>query len=144
VPVTVAREVDGDQGSLQFLPSSIRNETERAESGRGGDAWCPLTDQWNAMYIFDALIYNRGRPPTNMLYSQDNWQMILAGYADTFGTRKGRPPYLAQAKLKLTDEWKKKLSELDEAALTETMGSALDKRRVEALVNRRDDLLESK
>ena len=143
VPVTVAREVDGDQGSLQFLPTNIRNEQERAASGRGSDAWCPLSDQWNAMYIFDALIYNPGRPPTSTLYNLENWQLILAGNDDTFGTRRGRPPYLQPVELQLSDDWKRKLSTLDEASLTEALDGALDKRRIAALMRRRDSLLES-
>jgi len=143
VPVTVAREIDGDKGSLQYLPAHIRNEQERAKSGRGSSAWCPLPDQWKAMYLFDALIYNPGRPPTNMLYNMENWQMILAGHDDTFGTRKGRPQYLAAVELNLTGEWQKKLAELDAASLTETLGDSLDRRRIEALVKRRDQLLES-
>jgi hypothetical protein len=32
---------------------------------------------------------------------------------------------------------------MDEASLTENMGDALDKRRIDALVRRRDQLLES-
>lgn len=143
VPVTVAREVDGDQGSLQFLPANIRNEQERAASGRGSDAWCPLSDQWNAMYIFDALIYNPGRLPTSTLYNLENWQLILAGNDGTFGTRRGRPPYLQPVELQLSDDWKRKLSTLDEASLTEALDGALDKRRIAALVRRRDQLLES-
>jgi hypothetical protein len=55
VPVTVAREVDGDKGSLQFVPKNTRDEQYRSTSGSGGGAWCPLPEQWGAMYIFDKL-----------------------------------------------------------------------------------------
>ncbi len=143
VPVTIAREIDGDKGSLQFLPKNMRNEQDRVVSGSGSDAWCPLPDQWNAMYIFDALIYNPGRPLTKMLYNLENWQLILAGNDDTFGTRRGRPPYLEQVELNLSDDWKRKLSTLDEASLTEALGGVLDKRRIAALAKRRDQLLAS-
>ena len=143
VPVTIAREIDGDKGSLQFLPKNMRNEQDRVASGKGSDAWCPLPDQWNAMYIFDALIYNPGRPLTKMLYNLENWQLILAGHDDTFGTRRGRPPYLEQVELNLSDDWKRKLSTLDEASLTEALGGVLDRRRIAALAKRRDQLLDS-
>lgn len=142
VPVTVAREIDGDKGSLQLVPANMRNEQERAAIGSGSGAWCPLGDQWNTMYIFDALISNPGRQPTSTLYNLENWQLILAGNDGTFGTRKGLPPYLQQVELKLTEEWKRKLSGLDEAILTEALGGALDKRRIAAIVKRRDQLLE--
>lgn len=142
VPVTVAREVDGTKGALQYLPTNLSDEQARASSGSGSDAWCPLVDQWNAMYLFDVLVYNPGRPPTNMLYNLENWQMVLPGFSNTFGTSKGRPAYLENAPLHLTDEWRKKLTELDEAHLFETMGEALDKRRIDALMSRRDGLLE--
>ena len=142
VPVTVAREIDGDKGSLQLVPANMRNERDRAAMGGGIEAWCPLADQWNAMYIFDVLIYNPGRRPTSTLYNLANGQLILGGNDGTFGTRKGRPPYLQQADLKLTDEWKRTLAGLDQAILTETLDGALDKRRIAAIVKRRDQLLE--
>jgi len=143
VPVTVAREIDGDRGSLQFLPNNVRNEQERVASGSGGSAWCPIADQWGAMYIFDALIYNPGRPATKMLYNLENWQLILVGNDDTFGTSKGRPPYLAQVELKLSAAWKSKLSALDEASLGGALEGILDRRRIAALASRRDRLLQS-
>jgi hypothetical protein len=58
VPVTVPREIEGEKGSLQFLPINTRTEEYRSNSGGGSGAWCPLPDQWGAMYVFDALIYN--------------------------------------------------------------------------------------
>jgi hypothetical protein len=95
------------------------------------------------MYIFDTLIYNPGRPPASTLYNLENWQLVLAGHDDTFGTRKGRPRYLSKVTLDLSNEWRKKLSALDEASLTETLDGALDKRRIAALVKRRDELLDN-
>jgi hypothetical protein len=144
VPVTVSREVGGDKGALQYLPDRVRDEQQRVESQLGNGAWCPLPDQWNAMYVFDALIYNPGRPPTNMLYNVEDWQMILVGYDETFGTRGGRPRYLEQAELNITGEWQRRLSALDEAMLAQAMAEALDKRQIDALLKRRDHLLEVK
>jgi hypothetical protein len=143
VPVTVAREIDGEKGSLQFLPDNTRNEEYRSNSGSGSGAWCPLQDQWSAMYIFDALIYNPGRVPSSMLYNLENWQLILNNNSKTFDARRGRPPYLKNAPLDVNESWKQALNALDEETLQANFADVLDKRRISALAHRRDQLLES-
>ncbi len=147
VPVTVTREVGGKLGSLQFVPGSLQNELERAEKGSGSSAWCPLPEQWPAMYIFDSLIYNQGRRPENMLYSVDNFQLVLTEHRDAFSTKRGLPTYVADMevqtgnKIQLGGGWQKALSELTDDYLKEELGDVLDKRRINALAKRRDDLL---
>lgn len=141
VPATVEREVDGEPGSLQFIPEQTRDEAQRMASRRGASAWCPLQDQWGAMYIFDALVYNPGRSPQNMVYSPDNWQIMLVGNGETMSTRRGRPPYLREVAFDLTDSWVAALSALDDETLEEQFADLLDKRRIDALGRRRDELL---
>ncbi|MGI9203474.1 MAG: metallophosphoesterase [Woeseiaceae bacterium] len=141
VPVTVAREVDGDRGSLQFLPKNVRDEAFRTAGGQGGGAWCPLSRQWNSMYVFDTLVHNEGRAPGNMNYSPSNWQLLLTGHANAFGTRRDRPRYLAEIDLELTGTWIEALGSLTDATLTENFADVLDKRRLTALGRRRDMLL---
>lgn len=147
VPVTVAREIAGEEGSLQFMPGSTMNDEDRAARIKGGAAWCPLAEQWQAMYIFDSLIYNEGRQRKNMLYSTDNWQLILAGHRNTFSTSRGLPIYVANMedqtgnRLVLGGGWKKALSELTDDHLAAELSDALDTRRIRALGRRRDNLL---
>ena len=142
VPVTAAREIDGKNGALQFLAGDLTNELTRSESGRGGDAWCHLTKQWNAMYIYDALIHNQGRPPTSMLYSTDNWQMLLSGNGNTFDTKRDKPRYLEAAPMQFGPAWIAALESLTEERLAEELGDILDARRLSTLSSRRDLLLE--
>lgn len=142
VPVTVPRTLDGDAGVLQFKPERSMDEAARREAGRGGSAWCPLPQQWGAMYAFDALIFNPGRPMRFMGYSTDNWQLILSGNADSFTTGRGRPAYLKTFELSLGDAWVERLEALDEAAIESLFAETLDKRRRRALLARRDALLE--
>jgi len=141
VPVTVAREIDGERGSLQFLPTNSRDEAYRSAGGQGGSAWCPLQRQWNSMYVFDALVYNEGRAPDNMNYSPSNWQLLLMGHSNAFGTKRDRPRYLENIELQLTGSWIEALSSLTDAELTENLADVLDKRRLSALGKRRDLLL---
>jgi len=147
VPVTVAREIGGRKGSLQFIPGSMIDDVDRSAKSRGGSAWCPLADQWQAMYIFDALTYNEGRSRRNMMYSIDNWQLILTEHNRTFSTRRGFPRHVANMeaqsgeKLEIGDGWKIALEELTDDYLKEELGDVLDKNHIGAIAKRRNDLL---
>lgn len=141
VPVTVARTVDGSDGVLQFLPERTMDEAARSQSGRGSSAWCPLPQQWAAMYTFDALIHNPGRPPQFMSYSPDNWQLILTGNGKSFTTSRSRPSYLRTFDLPLGTAWSERLEALDEATIDSLFAETLDKKRRRALLSRRDNLL---
>jgi hypothetical protein len=139
VPVTVARELDGKRGTLQFLPDNARDELYRSQAGQGGGAWCPLQRQWNSMYVFDLLIYNEGRAPTKMVYSPENWQLMLMQNDTVFGTGRGRPKYLAEAQLTLTSTWLDALTSISDDVLTENLSDVLSKRQISALGKRRSD-----
>jgi Calcineurin-like phosphoesterase len=141
VPVTVMREVNGSSGSLQFLPGNTIDEEQRAATGGGSAAWCSITDQWPAMYVFDVLIYNQGRSQHRMLYDKSSWRLILSEHDRTFSSAKGRPAHLKRASIPVSDGWKNALAGLSDELLQETLGDVLDKRRLRALQSRRDELL---
>lgn len=144
VPVTVVREIDGDEGSLQFLPNNLSNEFERSANGQGGGASCPITEQWAAMYVFDVLIYNVGRSQQRMLYDASSWHLMLSEHDRAFSTRKGRPQHLKNVALPVTQGWKNALTSLSNEVLEETFSDVLDKRRIRALAARRDEILASR
>jgi hypothetical protein len=141
VPVTVARNVGGAAGSLQFLTEKHSDEARRSESGRGGSAACSLIDQWGAMYVFDVLIYNQGRSMQRMLYDPLTWRLMLSEHDLAFAKRKGRPKHLVGVSLDISDGWRQTLGQLTDAVLTENFSDVLDKRRLNALAARRDELL---
>jgi hypothetical protein len=142
VPVTVAREIEGVEGAVQFWPQSSISETERREAGLGGSAWCPLADQFKDMYLFDALIFNEARTLDRIRYSTDNLQLLLLGHDQAFSTESGRPSYLESLPVELTAGWRNALRALDEATLARSLGDVLDRRRIRALLARRDHLLD--
>ena len=142
VPVTALREVNGKEGTLQFLPKNARDEAYRAAGGQGGGAWCPIDRQWNSMYVFDVLIYNEGRVPTSMVYSPENWQLLLMGHQNAFSTKRDKPGYLEPVPLDLTGAWVEALRSLTDDRLEELLGDVLDSRRLSALGKRRDMLLD--
>jgi len=136
VPVAVVRTVDGDEGSLQFLPKNWIDELRRQADGSGGGAWCPVQEQWNAMFVWDMLAFNEGRAGHNILYSLDLWQLMLVGHRDAFTTRKGVPAVLQQVPYVVGQAWKDAASQLSEESLTLALGDVLDKKRIRALAAR--------
>lgn len=141
VPLTVPREVDGQQGVLQFLPPSTINERQRAEGGEGGSGWCPLPLQWQAMYGFDALIFNPVRVPERIHYIRPEWQLVLSGHDGAFAPRNERPNYLRETEIALDEAWIAALNSISNDVLRTELGDVLDKRRLLALFQRRDELL---
>ncbi len=142
VPVSVVRTVAGSEGSLQFITENFRSEADRAASRRGGGAACSLGDQWDAMYVFDVLIYNEGRSLQRMLYEAGVWRLMLSEHDRAFTTRKGRPRQLQGLDLELSAGWQQALATLSDDVLQENFSDVLDKRRLKALAARRDQLLE--
>lgn len=142
VPVTVTREIDGKDGSLQFMPAATIDETRRRESGRGGGAMCPLDQQWNAMMVFDSLIFNEARGAAAIHYDTSTWQLILDSHSRSFTTGKNRPKHLQAVDFSVGPTWKETLSSLTEDVLKESLGDVLDTRRLRALGARRDMLLQ--
>jgi hypothetical protein len=141
VPVTVRREIGRDDGSLQYLTPGSIDEKRRNEKGYGGSAQCPLTDQWAAMFVFDALIFNDGRFLQTIQYSPDSWQLLLVGHANAFLARKGRPKHLVDRDLPLGNTWRKTLASITDNVLDRQLADVLDRKRLSALAKRRDELL---
>jgi len=144
VPVAIKRELDGKDGALLFVPVGMTDEERRRQSGHGGGAMCPLDVQWEAMLIFDALVFNEGRFSTNIQYDRSSWQLILTGHAAAFGTSKKRPKHLVDVPLNPGPTWRSALRALSDEQLEAALGDVLDGRRIRALRARRDTLLTSR
>jgi hypothetical protein len=142
VPVAVVREVDGKDGSLQFVPKSWIDESKRQQDGSGGSAWCALPEQWNAMTVWDVLIYNEGRSSNNLLYNMHFWQVMLVGHEMAFSTRKGVPSRFARVPYEVGQGWRNALAELTEERLAEALGDVMDEKRIRALAARAAALAE--
>jgi hypothetical protein len=142
VPVTVLREIGGQRGTLQFVAAATLSERERMTGGKGKRAPCSLEKQWHAMYVYDVLIHNPSRTPQAMMYSPENWQLMLVNHGNSFSTNKDRPAHLENVVLEIGDEWRTALLELDDEKLRKNLGDVLDRRRLRALAKRRDALIE--
>jgi len=141
VPVTVVREYEGDQGSLQFVPARAMDEQQRQRERTGGGAWCPLQVQWTTMMIFDTLAANDARSADTILYNLSTWQLMLIGYDSAFTTSTSESTRFRDGRVRIGRSWRVAMKSLDSDLLQETLGDVLDKRRIRALGKRRDLLL---
>ena len=141
VPATVRREIGGQPGVLQYVSSDAITERHRAASGRGRDASCSLGKQIAVMHVFDALINNQGRTPSSMLYSPDDWLLVLVDHGRAFAADPGSPDYLDEIELTVGDQWRMALGRLDDDVLRTELGDVLNDEQLAALARRRDSLL---
>ena len=142
VPVTVARALDGEPGALQYVPANYLTETRRRAANTGSSAWCPLRDQFPAMYVFDTLIYNEGRTLEHIAYAAESFNLMLLGHERAFGTQRGRPAHLQEAMLELGPAWLEALQALDEDRLADALSDYLSRRQIRALARRIETVIE--
>jgi len=136
VPAAVVRDVDGQRGAVQFLPRSLVSEKQRTDGEVRIDAWCPLADQWQAMYLFDALISNRPRTTEGIFYHAGTGQLVLTGHAAAFGTGSAIPAHLRKVDLGINALWRLRLAALASQEARSQLLGVLGERRYEALLKR--------
>lgn len=137
VPVTVPREVAGQQGVLQIYLRAVQLVGMMA----GVDAPCTFDKQLSAMRVFDALIGNSARAQSSILYDQHELLLVIIENGSAFGTGENQPGHAQHTALRVGNQWQIALRGLDDETLQEALGDVLDERRLIALRQRRDDLL---
>jgi hypothetical protein len=134
VPVAVARTLDGEAGTLQYwLPDSF-HEGKRQRDGIPLDTPCSIAAQFNLMNVFDLLIFNVDRNLGNVLYDARH-QVWLIDHSRAFGTERGIPDMLEDARVEITPELAAMLGRVTEERL-ESLRPWLNPRQVQALVSR--------
>ncbi len=93
------------------------------------------------MYVFDALIGNPARTPSSMLYSPEDWLLMLVDHENSFGIETDRPAYLKEIELAIGDQWRTVLLKLDDEVLRANLAEVLDEQRMAALSKRRDAMI---
>jgi len=141
VPATVRRNIGDQKGVMQFIPEDAITERHRVASGRGQQMHCSREKQIAVMHVFDALINNQGRTPSSMLYSPEDWLLMLIGHEESFSTEPGRPEYLRDIELIVGDQWREALAKIGDDTLRAELGDVLDDERLVALARRRDELV---
>ena len=93
------------------------------------------------MHVFDALINNGVRSPSTMLFSPDDWLLMLVDHEHSFGTSVDRPLHLRGVDLEIGNQWHEALRKIDDDTIQNALGDVLDQQQLAALGKRRDKLL---
>jgi hypothetical protein len=141
VPVTVRRRYNGREHTLQHVPAATISERVRLVDKKGERMHCAPAKQRGMMYVFDALINNPSRNPLSMLYREENGLLMLVDHGRAFAADTSLERYLEDFELNVTDQWRKALSEVDDEELRANLADVLDRRRLDALSERRDALI---
>ena len=140
VPVTVPRTIAGREGILQFWVDDSINLRTMLERKQQPGGWCEPEPQYNLMNVFDVLVHNTDRTQENALFTRD-WMLVLIDHSLAFRTNLKQPRLLYLGELRLSPELAGRLAALDAAQLQQALGPWLQRRQIEALLKRRDQLL---
>jgi hypothetical protein len=140
IPVTVPRTIDGRRGILQFWVDDSINLRTMLERKLQPDGWCDVEPQYNLMNVFDVLVHNTGRTQENALFTRD-WMLVLIDHSLAFRTQLKQPRLLYMGELQLPPALAERLAALDATQLKQALGSWLNKRQIDVILKRRDQLL---
>lgn len=135
VPVTVPRNYNGTQGSLQAWVDLGMSEAERLKKKISA----PDVEAWNRQMfnvrLFDNLIYNTDRHGNNIWVTKD-WKIILIDHSRSFRTFS---QLRAETDLRrFSRSLLAALEKRDRTNLTERLTPYLDRYQIDALLRRRD------
>ena len=140
VPVTVPRTINGQKGILQFWVEGSINLRKMLEQKLQPEGWCPAEPQYNLMNVFDILIHNTDRTQENALFTKD-WTLVLIDHTRAFPTYLKNPVLLYQGEVQVPPALAERLKTLNREMLQKELGPYLNGRQINALLKRRDRLL---
>lgn len=140
VPPGVLRSVDGKSGALTVWSETLVTETERIDTDFERPNWCAAGNDYQLMYVFDALIRNRNRTTDTIRYTQPQKRLWLADHLESFGAEPRVSDYLRKTEVVIPPTLADRLASLDERRLNALLGDLLSGRQIRAILKRRDEI----
>lgn len=143
VPVTVERPARRRPDVLQWRAPQWIDERERALSNKPVASWCSDGNVFDLLYAFDALTGNQGRNAANMLYGEGMSKLWISDFSMAFGTDTKPPGYLRNRTdaLVLAPAMAERFVALEAATLGRELEGWLNRREIDALLERRDEIV---
>jgi hypothetical protein len=141
-------EQDGRTGVAEVLPATMLSETARATGNVYRPSYCMSSlgqadaNDFDLLLTLDALMGQEQRDGDNLAYDRATWLMYLTEQQRTFPRRARLPKYQEGQSIVLPPLVAAKLEGLNQTDLTEALGGYLDEKQIEAILVRRDLLLE--
>jgi hypothetical protein len=142
VPAAVISEVDGDEGALSDWVENSINERDRLETEIPFSGYCKQNEQYRLRFVFDILIHNDDRNLTNILWTKDDFMLKFIDHSLAFRSTEKRPKQYRKVTLLVSDLLRDRLQALNEQNLTAELSDYLHPRQIEAILARRDLILE--
>ncbi len=140
VPVAIPRSIDKRRGVLQFWIDGSINLRQMLEQKLQPSGWCETNPQYNLMNVFDVLIHNTDRTQENALFTKD-WMLVLIDHSRAFPTHSKLPVLLYKGGVQVPPALARRLEALNRETLQAELGPYLHRRQIDALMKRRDQLL---
>jgi len=137
VPVTVTREIDGREGSVQlWIENAIEMQAAADNNVMIGDMDL-LLQRLMLMYILDAMIYNVDRNFTNVLVRPEEDELFLIDHSRAFRVNKNLPSLKEERDIPVPESVALQLRTLEIERLEAELGGLLSKRQIRAIDSRR-------
>ncbi len=140
VPATIERRIDGQKGSLQLWLERSITEVERKQQG----LHAPDVEEWNrqiaTVRLFHQLIHDTDFNNINNLLVTDDFRVWVIDSSRSFNLE--RELRNEHALRRFSTSLLDRLRELDEATLLAELKAWLSKAQIQALLERRDRILE--
>lgn len=141
VPVAVIRSHKGDEGTLVAWIDNASHENQMKQRPTG-PMMAELARQKGTMKLFDALIFNVDRRPENWMVDNDTAKLYLIDHSRAFRKHKEPSEEFLTGRARLSKELYDKLKALDEAHLSKLLEGLIGQAQIEALLQRRDAIIE--
>jgi len=143
VPVTVERNIDGRNGIIQVWIDGLISDLAMREKKVAYKGFCDPFAQVNMMDTFDYLIANKDRNQTNIMFSENDWQIWFIDHSRAFSAKTKRNKALKKLTIQPTQAFKHALKSLTIEQLDE-LRAWLHHRQVDAIWRRKNNLIKGK
>ena len=141
VPAAVIRTVRLQEGALVDWVPGASHERDLVPALTGSEI-AALADEKALMHLFDALIFNTDRNAKNWLIGSDRQSLYLIDHSRSFRASKVVPESFLSKRVWLTRQVYTNLVGLRRGRLIELLDGLVQPGLVDALLSRRDQLLE--
>lgn len=142
VPTAVLAEVDGKKGALSSWVGDAINERDRLKEELPFGGYCKQKEQYRLRFVFDTLIHNDDRNLTNILWTKKDYMLRFIDHTKAFRVKKNEPKQLRRITFSVSDLLRERLESLTIENLTDQLSPYLHPRQIEAILVRRDLILE--